>query len=167
MSIAQRRVRIPWSAKQACFSSATVKITVLICPKSKSCRRCWTPWACLWLPMWCRVTGPMIPSTCPVSRDCKMAARETRAVIASRGDYYLCPLPQMQHADDELDEVLEAIWSGKQPLIPVTRERAEGKPEVIAEGSEYRMPMSLAIEGEEHVWSERRLVVRSLRQAQA
>ena len=73
----------------------------------------------------------------------------------------------MQHADDELDEVLEAIWSGKQPLIPVTRERAEGKAEVIAEGSEYRMPMSLEIEGEEHGWSERRLVVRSLRQAQA
>jgi hypothetical protein len=96
-----------------------------------------------------------------------MAARETRAVIASRGDYYLCPLPQVQHADDELDEVLEAIWSGKQPLIPVTRERAEGKAEMIAEGSEYRMPMSLEIEGEEHGWSERRLVVRSLRQAQA
>src|SRR4029450_11378315 len=99
--------------------------------------------------------------------DCKMAARETRAVIASRGDYYLCPLPQVQHADNELDEVLEGIWSGKQPLIPVTRERAEGKPEVIAEGYEYRMPMSLEIEGEEHVGSERRLVVRSLRQAQA
>ena len=99
--------------------------------------------------------------------DCKMAARETRAVIASRGDYYLCPLPQVHHADDELDEILEAIWSGKQPLIPVMRERAEGQPEVIAEGYEYRMPMSLEIEGEEHVWSERRLVVRSLRQAQA
>jgi transposase len=73
----------------------------------------------------------------------------------------------VHHADDELDEVLEAIWSGKQPLIPVTRERAEGQPEVIAEGYEYRMPMSLEIAGEEHGWSERRLVVRSLRQAQA
>src|SRR5215510_808534 len=49
----------------------------------------------------------------------------------------------------------------------VMRERAEGKPEVIAEGSEYRMPMSLEIEGDEHGWSERRLVVRSLRHAQA
>jgi transposase len=99
--------------------------------------------------------------------DCKMAARETRVVIASRGDYYLCPLPQVQLADDELDAALAAIWSGKQPLIPVTREREEGKPEVIAEGYEYRMPMSLELEGDEHVWSERRLVVRSLRQAQA
>jgi transposase len=36
--------------------------------------------------------------------DCKMAAREPRAVIASRGDYSVCPLPQVHHADDELDE---------------------------------------------------------------
>src|SRR5499425_706026 len=55
--------------------------------------------------------------------DCKMAARETRAFIASRGDYYLCPLPQVQLADDELAPALEAIWSGAQPLSPVTRER--------------------------------------------
>jgi transposase len=99
--------------------------------------------------------------------DCKMAARETRAFIASRGDYYLCPLPQVQLADDELDEALEAIWSGAQPLIPVTREREEGKPELIAEGYERRVAISLAVEGDEHVWSERRLVVRSLRHAQA
>ena len=99
--------------------------------------------------------------------DCKMAARETRAFIASRGDYYLCPLPQVQLADDELDEALEAIWSGTQPLIPVTREREEGKPELIAEGYERRVPMSLEIEGDEQLWSERRLVVRSLRHAQA
>ena len=99
--------------------------------------------------------------------DCKMAARETRAFIASRGDYYVCPLPQVQLADDELDEALETIWSGAQPLIPVTREREEGKPEVIAEGYERRVAMSLEVEGDEHSWSERRLVVRSLRHAQA
>ena len=73
----------------------------------------------------------------------------------------------MQLADDELDEALEAIWSGAQPLIPVTREREEGKPELIAEGYERRVAISLAVEGDEHVWSERRLVVRSLRHAQA
>ena len=81
--------------------------------------------------------------------DCTMAARETRACIASRGDDYVCPLPQVQRADDELDEALEAIWSGTQPLIPVTREREEGKPELIAEGDERRVPMSLEIEGDE------------------
>lgn len=99
--------------------------------------------------------------------DCKMAARETRACIAARGDYYLCPLPQVQLADDELDEALEAIRSGAQLLIPITREHEEGKPEVIAEGCERQVAMSLEVEGDEHVWSERRLVVRSLRHAQA
>lgn len=99
--------------------------------------------------------------------DCKMAARKTRAFIASRGDYYLCPLPQVQLADDELDEALAAIWSGEQPLIPVTREREAGKPELIAEGYERRVAMRLEVEGDEHVWSERRLVMRSLRHAQA
>jgi hypothetical protein len=96
-----------------------------------------------------------------------MAARETRAFIASRGDYYLCPLPQVQLADDELDEALAAIWRGEQPLIPVTREREEGKPEVIAEGYARQVPRSLEIKGDAHVWSERRLVVRSLRHARA
>jgi len=99
--------------------------------------------------------------------DCKMAARETRAFIASRGDYYLCPLPQVQLADDELAPALEAIWSGAQPLSPVTREREEGQPEVIAEGAEHGVTISLEVAGDEHVWSERRLVVRSLRHAQA
>jgi transposase len=99
--------------------------------------------------------------------DCKMAARETRAFIASRGDYYVCPLPQVQLADDELDEALEAIWSGEQPLISVTRAREEDPPEMIAEGYERQVAMSQEVEGDEHVWSERRLVVRSLRHAQA
>jgi len=80
--------------------------------------------------------------------DCKMAARETRAFIASRGDYYLCPLPQVQLADDELDEALAAIWSGAQPLIPVTREREEGTRELIAEGYERRVAMRLEVEGD-------------------
>jgi transposase len=99
--------------------------------------------------------------------DCKMAAREPRAFIASRGDYYVCPLPQVQLADGELDEALEAIWSGEQPLIAVTRARQEGKPELIAEGDERQVPMSPEIEGEDRSWSERRLVVRSLRHAQS
>lgn len=99
--------------------------------------------------------------------DCKMAARETRAYIVSRGDYYLCPLSQTQLANDELDEALEAIWSGEQTLIPITREREEGHSELIAEGYERRVPMRLEIEGDEQSWTERRLVVHSLRHAQA
>lgn len=48
--------------------------------------------------------------------DCKMAAHDTRTFIALAGDDYLCPLPQTQLAEGELDEALERVWSGEQDL---------------------------------------------------
>ena len=99
--------------------------------------------------------------------DCKMASRETRAFIAAQGDFYLCPLPQVQLAEDELDKALAAVWSGEQALCPVVRKRPDGQPELIAEGYDYRVPMSLEVGGTRQSWTERRLVVRSVRQAQA
>src|SRR5207244_1694553 len=75
--------------------------------------------------------------------DCKMASRETRAFLAAQGDFYLCPLPAVQLAEGELDKALEAVWNGAQALSPVVRERHDGKPELIAEGYDYRVPMSL------------------------
>ena len=47
------------------------------------------------------------------------------------------------------------------------RARQDGKPELIAEGYDYRVPMSLAVAGALQNWTERRVVVRSVRQAQA
>jgi transposase len=99
--------------------------------------------------------------------DCKMAARETRAYIARQGDFYLCPLPQLQLAEAELDEALEAVWSGASPLSLVLREREDGKSERIAEGYDYQVPMHVEVAGQLQHWTERRLVVRSVRQAQA
>src|SRR2546422_1709621 len=99
--------------------------------------------------------------------DCKMASRETRAFLAAQGDFYLCPLPAVQLAEGELDKALEAVWNGAQALSPVVRERHDGKPELIAEGYDYRVPMSLAVAGALQSWTERRVVVRSVRQAQA
>src|SRR6267143_2139893 len=40
--------------------------------------------------------------------DCKLASRDTRAWIAGQGDYYLCPLPQVQLAEREWAEAFEA-----------------------------------------------------------
>ena len=99
--------------------------------------------------------------------DCKMAAHATRAFIALAGDYYLCPLPQVQLAEAELDMALEQVWSGEQVLTSVYREDEHGQPKRIAQGYEYAMPMSLEVDGASRQWSERRLVVRSLRHAQA
>ena len=99
--------------------------------------------------------------------DCKMASRETRAFIATQGDFYLCPLPQLQLTENELDETLEAVWSGASPLSPVLREQQDGTPALIAEGCERQISMSVAVAGQPQHWTERRLVVRSVRQAQA
>jgi transposase len=99
--------------------------------------------------------------------DCKMAAHATRTFIALAGDYYLCPLPQVQLAESELDEALERVWSGEQALTSVFREDERGQSKLIAQGYEYKVPMSVEVEGTPREWSERRLVVRSLRHAQA
>src|SRR5919201_1240717 len=99
--------------------------------------------------------------------DCKMASRETRAQIAAPGDFYLCPLPQVQLAEGELDAALEAVWSDAHPLNSVVREGSKGEPELIAEGYEYPVPMSQKVDGTVQNWTERRLVVRSVRQAHA
>ncbi len=99
--------------------------------------------------------------------DCKMAARDTRAFIALAGDYYLCPLPQVQLAEGELDEALERVWSGEQALTSVFREAEPGKPKLIARGYEREVPMSVEVEGQRQEWTERRLVVHSVRHARA
>ena len=100
--------------------------------------------------------------------DCKMASRDTRAWIAAQGDYYLCPLPQVQLAEGELEEAFEALERGEVVLRPVFRESDDGKPTLIAEGYERQVPMALEAKGgESQGWTERRLVVRSLRQAKA
>ena len=99
--------------------------------------------------------------------DCKLASRDTRARIAAVGDFYLCPLPQMQLAEGEFDSALEAVGKGEHALSSVVREGPKGQPEVIAEGYEYPVTMGQKIEGQEESWTERRLVVRSVRQAHA
>src|SRR5881296_2737243 len=99
--------------------------------------------------------------------DCKMASRETRAFIAAPGDFYLCPLPQVQLAEGEFAAALEAVWSGERTLIPVLRERPDGTSALIAEGYEYLVPMGQEVGGGVQSWTERRLMVRSVRQAQA
>jgi transposase len=99
--------------------------------------------------------------------DCKMASHDTRARIAASGDFYLCPLPQVQLAEGEFDAALEAVCKGEHVLSSVVREGPKGQPEVIAEGYEYPVAMSQQVDGKVESWTERRLVVRSVKHAQA
>src|SRR6267142_4608371 len=88
--------------------------------------------------------------------DCKLASRDTRAWIAGQGDYYLCPLPQVQLAEGEFAAALQAVWKGERTLIPVCRERPDGPSELIADGYEYLVPMSQEGGGEVQSGTERR-----------
>jgi transposase len=99
--------------------------------------------------------------------DCKMASHDTRARIAAAGDFYLCPLPQVQLNEGEFDAALAAVGNGERVLSAVVREGLQGQPEVIAEGYEYPVAMRLKVAGQGESWTERRLVVRSVRQAHA
>jgi len=99
--------------------------------------------------------------------DCKRASRETRARIAAAGDFSLCPLPQVPLAEGECDAALEAVCHGEHVLSAVVREGPQGQPEVIAQGDEYPVAMRHKGDGQVESWSERRLVVRSVRQAHA
>jgi transposase len=83
------------------------------------------------------------------------------------GDYYLCPLPQAQLDEGEFDEALERVYSGGQALREVFREPEQGDPVLIAQGYEYDRPMRASVEDTEREWTERRLVVRSVRHAES
>ena len=99
--------------------------------------------------------------------DCKMASRETRARLMTLGDFSLCPLSQAQLAVGEVDAALEAVWRGEQVLSSVRREGPKGELEVIAEGYEYPVAMRQQVGAQVQTWTERRLVVRAVRQAHA
>ena len=99
--------------------------------------------------------------------DCKMGALHTRAVLHAGDDLYLMPLSALQLPETELHTYLQPVWTGEQTLTPVYRPRANGLPELIAEGFERVATITAELNGQTLCWSERRLVVRSLRQARA
>ena len=101
--------------------------------------------------------------------DCKIAALTTRADIVAHHDFYLCPLSAKQVSAEELDRLLEPIWSSEQPLEEVCL-TAEGQAEAQAEPN--AVGFAYAVEqvghgqsGQPQRWQERRLVVRSLAHA--
>ena len=99
--------------------------------------------------------------------DCKMASRQTRAWLATQEAYYLCPLPPVPLAEGELATALTALEQGEVALSPVDRESPGGESKQSAAGYERQVAMSFEANGDSQSWTERRLVVRSLRHAKA
>ncbi len=99
--------------------------------------------------------------------DCKMAALVTRAFLHAQGDYYLCPLASKQVPDEVLDASLQPVWAGERTLTPVYRSKPGKEPELIAQGYEQTVIQTGEVDGLPVSWSERRLIVRSIKLAQA
>jgi len=109
--------------------------------------------------------------------DAKMAALETRAQVQAGGDYYLCPLTAIQVPPEQWTVLLTPVWAQQQPLETITREQPDGRSLVLAEGFEQTVTLTAPTQAgttladgdpaEPLTWTERRLVVRSLRQAEA
>lgn len=104
--------------------------------------------------------------------DCKMGALETRAFTQAGGDFYLCPLSERQLPAEVLETYLAPVERQEQPLIEVYREKGAdaegtGERERIAEGYERLVELTAEVDGQLITWTERRLVLRSLKQAQA
>jgi len=99
--------------------------------------------------------------------DCKMAALETRACVQAQQDYYLCPLASKQLPEAVLASYVRPVWAGTQSLTAVTREREAGQPELIAEGYEQSVTLSAEVKGKLITWTERHLIVRSIKLAEA
>lgn len=99
--------------------------------------------------------------------DVKMGALDTRAFVEDGDDYYLCPLSRVQLPTEELETYLKPVWEGEQALTDIYRQKVTGEQVQIAQGYERTVEMTADVEDQEVTWTERRLVVRSLKQVRA
>jgi transposase len=101
--------------------------------------------------------------------DCRMGSLGTRAALVASGDGYLCPLAGVQLPDEVLQQMLAPVLQGRQGLTRVERpgEGAAGESVLLAEGFETSKRLSAEVDGQRLQWVERRLVLRSVKYAQA
>lgn len=100
--------------------------------------------------------------------DGKLMALATRAHLVAGGDYYLAPLSLVQLPQTVVEAYLQPVWEEQQALTPVYREQPGQGLVQIAEGFECAEQLTTTLaDGRTLTWTERRLVVRSLRQAAA
>jgi transposase len=99
--------------------------------------------------------------------DCKMAASTIRAGIEHASDYYLMPLPATIISAKVLDNYLKPVWEQTQVLEPIYRCNDNDEQILIAEGFELTETVTGQTEDKTICWSERRLVIRSIKHAEA
>jgi len=99
--------------------------------------------------------------------DCKMAASSIRAGIETVKDYYLMPLPATIIPTEVLDTYLKPVWDKIEILEPICRYNDKGELFELAEGFELTETVTGETDGETISWEERRLVIRSIKHAEA
>lgn len=99
--------------------------------------------------------------------DCKMGASSIRASIQKANDYYLMPLPATIASAEILDAYLTPIGSPSPTIEPIYRMNDNGEVEEIAQGFEVIEAVTGQVDDETISWSERRLVIRSIKHAES
>jgi transposase len=112
----------------------------------------------LYLPMIARVRALLGRAGLLYTGDCKMAALETRAEIAARGDFYLTPLPMTGATQDQFATWVEDAVTGPRRAELVGIRIGEDQ---VGTGYEFTRYQTATVEGVERTWSERVQVIRS------
>jgi transposase len=118
----------------------------------------------LYLPLYRRVRTLLGRTGLLYAGDCKMAALETRAEMASRGDFYLTRLPQTGEVAAQFAGWVEAALTGEAAgkLIEI---RVED--DLLGAGYEFERSQVAMVGQTEHTWSERVQIIRSQASAQS
>jgi len=106
----------------------------------------------LYLPLYRRVRTMLGQTGLLYSGDCKMAALETRAEIAAKGDFYLTRLPLTGTVQAQFAVWVEAAVAGDQAATLIAIRREE---ELLGRGYEFERPQTAAVGPNEHTWTER------------
>jgi len=116
----------------------------------------------LYLPLIRRVRQQLGRKGLLYAGDCKMAALETRAEVASHGDFYLMPLPRTGEVAVQWDTWIEEALAKPECLKNLSRPGKDGKPEKFARAYEWDRQLTAVVDGTPRTWAERVQVVQPL-----
>ena len=98
--------------------------------------------------------------------DCKMGAFATRLHAVINDDYYLCPLSEVSHSNQEIYSAIKAHQDSNLPFTQVSRTYYDGNDAIIAEGFEKSITHSMEHEGKTITWEERLIYAKSFAHAE-
>jgi transposase len=120
----------------------------------------------LYIPMIQRVRRQLGRQGLLYAGDCKMAALETRADIASHEDYYLMPLPLTGQTQKEFPGWVNAVVAGEQEAQLLYQTDESGVVSLFGAGYEFERTCCYVVDDVPFEWVERVQVVRSFSMAE-